>query len=120
LDYVAQKLGVGAKVEHTGFDLWLGCMAGDEKSWRMMKKYQIQDVNLLLDLYDKLLPWIKHPNMGVESEDGPACTNCGSTDLKRRGYEIMATGKYQKYQCKKCGKWMRGKSAVSTTEMRAI
>jgi uncharacterized protein YprB with RNaseH-like and TPR domain len=57
LDYVAQKLEVGAKVKHSGFDLWLGCMNGDEKAWKEMKKYQIQDVNLLVDLYDILLPW---------------------------------------------------------------
>jgi len=121
LDYVAQTLGIGAKVEHTGFDLWLGCMAGDEKSWRMMKKYQIQDVNLLIDLYEKLLPWIKHPNVSAYTiDEDSACTNCGGKDLKRRGYETLNTGRYQKFQCKKCGKWMRGKSAVSTTQMRAI
>ena len=57
LDYVAQKLGVGAKVKHSGFKLWINCMAGDPKAWAEMKKYQIQDVNLLIDLYDILLPW---------------------------------------------------------------
>jgi len=57
LDYVAQKLEVGAKVKHSGFRLWLGCMDGDKDSWKEMKKYQIQDVNLLIDLYDILLPW---------------------------------------------------------------
>ena len=121
LDYVAQRLGVGAKVEHTGFDLWLGCMAGDEKSWKMMKKYQIQDVNLLLELYDKLLPWIKHPSVPAHKGiEGEACINCGSANIKRRGYEVLNTGKYQKFQCNECGKWMRGKSAVMTTDMRAI
>jgi predicted RNA-binding Zn-ribbon protein involved in translation (DUF1610 family) len=121
LDYVAQKLGVGAKVEHTGFDLWLGCMAGDEKSWKMMKKYQLQDVNLLVDLYEILLPWIKHPNMGafVDTEE-PVCPNCGSESIKRKGYETLSAGKYQRFQCNNCGKWMRGKSAVTTVEMRAL
>ena len=57
LDYVAQKLGVGAKVKHSGFQLWIDCMAGNSKAWVEMKKYQIQDVNLLIDLYDILLPW---------------------------------------------------------------
>jgi uncharacterized protein YprB with RNaseH-like and TPR domain len=57
LDYVAQKLGVGAKVKHSGFKLWLRCMEGDNKAWTEMKKYQIQDVNLLVELYDVLLPW---------------------------------------------------------------
>lgn len=57
LDYVAQALGAGAKVKHSGFQLWIDCMAGDEKAWKEMKKYQLQDVNLLVDLYDILLPW---------------------------------------------------------------
>jgi uncharacterized protein YprB with RNaseH-like and TPR domain len=57
LDYVAQKLGVGAKVKHSGFKLWLRCMDGDSKAWAEMKKYQVQDVNLLVELYDVLLPW---------------------------------------------------------------
>jgi uncharacterized protein YprB with RNaseH-like and TPR domain len=57
LDYVAQRLGVGAKVKHSGFSLWIRCMEGDDKAWAEMKKYQIQDVNLLIDLYYELLPW---------------------------------------------------------------
>jgi uncharacterized protein YprB with RNaseH-like and TPR domain len=57
LDYVAQKLDVGAKVKHSGFKLWIRCMAGDKKAWKEMKEYQIQDVNLLVDLYHELLPW---------------------------------------------------------------
>ena len=57
LDYVSQKLGVGAKVKHSGFELWIGCMGDDKKSWVEMKKYQIQDVELLDKLYDILLPW---------------------------------------------------------------
>jgi uncharacterized protein YprB with RNaseH-like and TPR domain len=57
LDYVAQKLDVGAKVKHSGFKLWIRCMAGDKKAWKEMKEYQIQDVNLLVDLYQELLPW---------------------------------------------------------------
>jgi uncharacterized protein YprB with RNaseH-like and TPR domain len=57
LDYVAQKLGVGAKVKHSGFSLWIRCMNGDKKAWDEMKKYQIQDVNLLVDLYEVLNPW---------------------------------------------------------------
>lgn len=57
LDYVAQKLGVGAKVKHSGFRLWIDCMNGDNNAWKEMKKYQIQDVNLLAELYDILLPW---------------------------------------------------------------
>lgn len=71
LDYVAQKLGVGAKVKHSGFSLWLRCMEGDSKAWREMKEYQVQDVNLLVDLYDILLPWLV-PNGKVTSKEKQA------------------------------------------------
>ena len=71
LDYVAQKLGVGAKVKHSGFSLWIKCMEGDKKAWEEMKKYQIQDVNLLVDLYDILNPWLVG-NGRVTSKDKQA------------------------------------------------
>lgn len=58
LDYVAQKLGVGAKVKHSGFELWIDCMDGKDKAWKEMKSYQIQDVELLDKLYEVLLPWL--------------------------------------------------------------
>jgi uncharacterized protein YprB with RNaseH-like and TPR domain len=71
LDYVAQKLDVGAKVKHSGFKLWIGCMENDKRSWKEMKEYQIQDVNLLVDLYDILLPWLV-PNGKVTSKEKQA------------------------------------------------
>lgn len=68
LDYVAQKLGVGAKVKHSGFDLWIDCMDGKDKAWREMRKYQIQDVELLDKLYEVLLPWFPG-NSSVTSKE---------------------------------------------------
>jgi uncharacterized protein YprB with RNaseH-like and TPR domain len=116
LDYVSQKLGVGKKVKHSGFDLWVNCMAGDDKAWREMKKYQIQDVNLLVDLYEKFLPWIKtHPSKSVGTE---ACTNCGSTKLQSRGLTRTVSAAYQRYQCQDCGKWLRGSKALLTSKIR--
>ena len=103
LDYVAQKLGVGAKVQHSGFQLWLDCMAGIPKAWKMMKEYQIQDVNLLLDLYDILLPWIKnHPHVGASEGKPTACRNCGHDVLKPNGSQLSSVGRYKKYVCAKC------------------
>ena len=53
-------------------------------------------------------------------DDDVACTNCGSHDIKRRGYEVLVSGKYQKFQCNGCGKWLRGKSVVTSTALRGI
>lgn len=117
LDYVAQKLGVGQKVKHSGFDLWVNCMAGDEKAWREMKKYQIQDVDLLVDLYEKFMPWIKnHP---AHINETIACVNCNSNHIQSRGLARTTTGVYQRYQCQGCGRWMRGTKALLTSKIRA-
>ena len=121
LDYVAQKLGIGAKVKHSGFELWVKCMAGDEKAWREMKKYQIQDVNILIGLYEKFLPWIKnHPNRGLHDGKPEACISCASSNLHSRGTERTGAAEYRRYQCKDCGKWQRGSKSVQSSTMRTI
>lgn len=124
LDYVAQKLGVGAKVKHSGFDLWLGCMAGNRQAWVEMKEYQIQDVNLLLDLYDILKPWIKnHPNMTLDDADGTIitkCQACNSSNLRAMGHSFTQTGKFQRFVCNDCGKWHRGAKKSLTPKITQL
>jgi DNA polymerase elongation subunit (family B) len=117
LAYVSERLGLTGKVKHEGHELWIKCLAGDPKAWAVMKKYNVQDVRLLEELYEKLLPWIStHPNMGlyVESEDGEAvCTNCPSTDLQRRGYTLTNLGKFQRFRCRACGTWSRSTRRIA-------
>jgi len=108
LDYVAQQLGLGKKVDHKGMELWLQCMSKDKAAWKIMERYNKQDVVLLEKVYDRLLPWIKnHPNLSLLS-DKPACPNCGSKNSHQRGTAIVSTGEYQRYQCAGCGTWYRG------------
>lgn len=62
LDYVTKALGLDHKVSHAGHTLWVKCMAGDYQAWEEMKKYNVQDVVITEQLYDRLLPWIpSHP-----------------------------------------------------------
>lgn len=120
LDYVSKRLGVGQKVQHSGFDLWLGCMAGNKKSWAEMRKYQIQDVKLLVDLHEVMKPWIKnYPNTST-NEFEMECVVCRSTNLQRRGFENTNTTRYQRYQCQDCGKWNRDKSGVPLSKARGV
>ena len=113
LDYVAQRLGVGAKVKHEGHTLWIKCMAGDPEAWKRMKRYQLQDVNLLIDLHEKLLPWIdNHPNVALANKVEGGCPRCGSTDLQRRGVARTRQSEFQRYQCQGCGGWTRGTRRV--------
>ena len=126
LDWVARELGIGNKVHHKGMTLWHGCMAGVDKDWKVMEKYNKQDVNLLVKLYKLLLPWIQnHPNRGLYSDvidkmGNPVtvCPNCGSIHLVRNGMEHLATQSYQRYKCADCGTPLRGRTTVLPIEKR--
>lgn len=110
LEYVSQKyLGVG-KTPHEGHDLWVKCMAGDEDAWRRMREYNMNDVVITEQLYDKLLPWIPgHPNVLLYEDDrvGIACPRCASTSYQKRGFKVASTRVYQQYQCNGCSGWFR-------------
>ena len=111
LAFVAQYLGVGEKPPATTFELWLACMRGEAKAWKRMKAYNINDVVLTERAYDRLLPWISsHPNHGL-FVGFPACTNCGGTNLQRRGTARTKSMEYQRYQCRDCGSWVRDRLA---------
>lgn len=121
LDYVAQRLGLGKKQAHEGHELWVKCMNGDKDAWKRMEKYNIQDVVLLENLYNSLLPWIKsHPNQNL-FKDGHVCPTCGSESLQKRGTNISITGTYQRYQCKGCGSWSQGTKAIKpSVEIKGV
>ena len=104
LNDIGQYLKVGKKVETGGFDLWLKCMAGDQKAWKLMKKYNKQDVDLLELVYEKLLPWIKnHPNRAVLDGVPDACPNCGAVGkMQLRGKYATRTMVKQNVQCQSC------------------
>lgn len=116
LDYIAQKLGLGQKVRHKGFELWIECMQGNKDSWAQMEEYNKQDVALLEKLYHKLLAWIpRHPNHSVYVAPGESrviCTNCGSENLHKRGFCYTNSLKYQRFQCQACGSWSRGSQSI--------
>lgn len=119
LDFVAKTLGVGEKTQHTGFQLWIDCMAGDDKAWNLMRKYQKQDVNLLIDLYEKMRPWIpNHPNVAVHDDLPDGCPTCGSQNLQRRGPHVTAAGKFQRFQCQDCSAWSHSARRLTTTDLR--
>ena len=115
LDYVCERLGIGNKIEHKGMPLWIGCMQGDEASWRVMERYNRQDVRLLPKLYEKLLPWIdRHPNMGHWKGDGerPICAKCGSERVKKDGIELNTIVPYQRWRCLDCRSPVRGRKGL--------
>jgi len=110
LDYIAQQLGLGKKIEHAGHQLWIDCMEGQDKAWKVMERYNKHDVVLLERVYDRLLPWIKnHPNLGAYDEC--VCPSCGSDNKQSRGLAVARTTRYRRFQCQDCGSWFRSSKA---------
>lgn len=122
LQYVSKLLGLQGKVQHSGHQLWIDCLAGSEKAWREMRKYNIQDVDLLEDIYFQLRPWIEsHPAVALyDGTDGDSCPACGSTDLHRQGYAFTKLGRFPRFQCGGCGKWSRSGKRAGSVEIRDI
>jgi rubredoxin len=82
-----------------------------KESWKIMEEYNIQDVNLLEELYEKLKGWVpNHPSHSALQNDH-VCPNCGGYHLQKRGTAITTTLSYQRWQCKDCGAWSRSKIA---------
>lgn len=120
LDHVCDELGIGRKSSTGGHELWLKCMDGDPKAWKIMEEYNIQDVALLGALYEKLVPWISdHPNMALYVDsDRPVCPNCGSSHIIKRGVTHTQVQTYQRFHCEECGTWIRGRYTTLDKEER--
>lgn len=105
LNSLSDFFGFGQKSTITHADLWWDCLLGDKKAWKLMKKYNEQDVALTIKLYEKLRPWIlNHPNMARLSDNPEACPKCGADDRwESAGWRTTNVSKYRRYRCKDCG-----------------
>jgi DNA polymerase elongation subunit (family B) len=111
MDYVCQQLGIGRKIE-TNFELWVRCMNKDDDAWAEMENYNTNDVRMLEELYNEILPWIgTHPNHSVYSGT-LVCPRCGGNRNIRRGTATLIGRKYQRFQCTSCGHWHRDNQAI--------
>ena len=119
LQYIADLLGIGSKMDTGGHQLWVDCMRGDKKAWKKMVAYNELDTVLTEDVYLALAPWsAAHPNHALYSGiEAPACTVCGSADLRPDGHAFTNMGKFQRYQCNDCGKYMRGRKNKADRSM---
>lgn len=113
LDYVCQALGLDVKVPNGGMDTWIKCMEGNEAAQKLMLKYNKQDVKITAQLFDRLLPWVDGLNVPLYGEDETesplSCTRCEGTRVQQRGWAYTTTYRYRRYQCQKCGGWMKSR-----------
>lgn len=106
LDYIAHYLGFEGKMS-TEPRLWHDVLRGDKKALQKMVQYNIQDVEVLIDVYNTMAPYMDTAyNMSVDVE-GDVCPTCGSENLTKRGWYTTLTAKIQRLQCQDCGKWSK-------------
>ena len=80
LDVIARYLGIGAKLEHEGFPMWVKCMQGDEQALKDMLKYCDMDIIVLEDVFLTIQNYIK-PNTHAGVHAGNlkhSCPICGN------------------------------------------
>lgn len=117
LDYLGEFLGLGRKVEHEGHELWVKCMQGDGEAWSKMIEYNIQDVELLEQVYLRLRPWMKtHPSIPNTETQETYCPRCGSTHIHYRGYIETRVSRFRRFQCQECGGWGRERLSILTKD----
>lgn len=107
LDYIAKYLGVGAKLQHEGFDMWVKCLQGDKKALKEMVKYCDMDIIVLEDVYITLEHYIK-PNTHAGVINGRlkhSCPSCGNDeDLTLLKNDVTEKGTLSRVmECGSCG-----------------
>lgn len=105
--------------EYPGFELWVAILKNDKKAWQVMKKYCTHDVLATEEAFQKMRPWIKTGNITKENSDGNGFScKCGSNKVQRRGYSRTLAGKYERYQCQECGKWLKASVNIFSKEQK--
>lgn len=106
LAHVGPLLGCGEKIDTGGFKLWAEYLDGDAEARKEMKRYNIQDVELLEAVYTKVRPYItSHPYIGEKAEQ---CPVCDSTNIQQRGVRRTRAFLITRIHCQECGAWSSG------------
>lgn len=118
LKWIAKDLSVAQKGDPGGIETWQGCLAGDPKAWRLMKKYNKQDIPPLEDMYLKMRPWMtNHPNMARLTNRPNACPKCKvEGKMQSRGERFTNVGRSRRYQCMACTGWCAERISIGKDE----
>jgi DNA polymerase elongation subunit (family B) len=118
LAYITERYKLTGKLEQgVDFSLWRGCMEGDPKSWRLMRRYNMRDVVTTEEVFHEVsdLPMLL-PALALYDDEPileghcPVCREQGQS----RGYAYTKTRRYPRYYCPTDKKWFRGSKSDRT------
>jgi hypothetical protein len=126
LAWLSDKMSDTPKESHTefpGHELWVECLKGNPRAWKVMRRYNIRDIVSLKDVYLRLRPWSTGTiNMAVyDSEDDTMrCPVCGSDNIYEEGVAFTQTGQYKRFHCYAdgCGAWSRSRYTLNSKDKR--
>jgi DNA polymerase elongation subunit (family B) len=112
---IAPAFGLEDKEKHEGISLWIKVLAGDHDAEDRMESYNVQDTELVEQLYNKLHKYIiNHPSHAAfQGED--ICPTCASDDLRPEGTAYLRTGQYPRFKCGGCGRYSRASKRIGAT-----
>lgn len=106
LDSLADFLGIGRKVAHSGISMWKKIQEGDLQELENMVRYNEGDVDLLMDVYFALCQrgLVSSFNAALYYDDDEMrCRVCGSTDLHFTGRKVpVGLNVYEEVTCNSC------------------
>ena len=120
LDSLCRQLDIGQKMKHSGIDLWVRAMHGDESALQEMLEYNIKDVELLRELYYLLAPHsTRHPNLAINFGDTIRCNVCTSPNVQPTGNTVSTNlSVFEEYKCE-CGSRFKNRKSLTTKDERS-
>lgn len=116
-DKLCKKWRKSGHKKFPGFELWKECLNNNMEAWREMESYNKLDVLALEELYGILIPWGGFDFNSYSDSLGIICV-CGKDDFLKRGFVYTNRGKFQRYQCKACGKEIKSSANELSKEKK--
>ena len=107
LDYIASFLGLKGKRSSKKFsqqEMWKECCKGNEEAFKENEKYNIQDIVVTENVFNKLKSWDEGIN--IQAYKQRVVCICGGESFRKDGFSYTKTGSFQRFRCnnRKCSK----------------
>jgi hypothetical protein len=105
LDAVCKRLGLEPKNDKYEVAVARAAAAGDRAAQRRIKRYNVNDTDIMVPVYEYLMPLVKgHPHVapgiGLTKD---TCPRCSSHDIVRTGTYTPGVFNYPEFRCNACG-----------------